>query len=230
MGYRLSASGTLLNHLAACQYQTAAIIEMAIQDPSSTVRRPGAQASRNQSRSLYRAVTLPNLNITSFSHLPYNEGTSNPGSPMVLSPLIMATGSLAGNSESWPTSPAITFHPDNSISAIHSSDQGPVASGSNLLFQHISEPTLMAVPTPVIRPITPLAGGSLIWTTDRQAAFESRLAQLTACAGLRYFDTYKWFVQLWVVFLAIAMDLRLDYGVSLYKDNFCTETPMIDDR
>jgi len=190
MGYRLSASGTLLNHLATCNHQTAAIKERAIQDPSSTLKRPGAQSSRN----LHRAVTLPNLhNIASFSHLPYNvtaEGTSNPGSPMVLSPLIMATGPLT---ESRPTSPAITVHPDNSIpTAIYS--PGPVASGSDLLFQQNLDPTRTTTPTPGIRPITPLPGGSLIWTTDHQAAFENRLARLTAYAGLplSWVDNPEW--------------------------------------
>lgn len=190
MGYRLSASGTLLNHLATCKYQTAAVKERATQDPASTLRRPGAQPSRNQSRNLHRAVTLPNLNnITSFSQLPYNvatESASNPGSPMVLSPLIMETGPLAGSSQSRPTSPAITFLPDNS---------GPVASGSNLLFQQIPDPTLRtaaaAAPT---QPTTPLTGGSLIWTTDRQAAFENQLARLTASAGLplSWVDNPEW--------------------------------------
>lgn len=192
MGYRLSASGTLLNHLATCKYQIAAIHERAIQDPACTIRRPGVQASRNQSRSLQRAVTLPNLNnVTSFSQLPYNvatEGTSNPGSPMVLSPLIMATGPLGVDSR--PMSPALTIH--NSIPTVISSGQDPVASQSNLLFQQPSD-SLRAL-TPVIRPITPLAGGSLIWTTDRQAAFENRLARLTACAGLplSWVDNPEW--------------------------------------
>ena len=96
IGYRFSASATLLNHLAVCQYQSSTVKSTALHDPACMLKKTDTSSAGTsaQGRTLQRTISLATL-----SHLPFvnvqagvPDPSSSAGSPMILSPLILTSG------------------------------------------------------------------------------------------------------------------------------------------
>ena len=115
IGYRFSASATLLNHLAVCQYQSSTVKSTALHDPACTLKKTDTSAAGTSARGRTLQCTI---SLAMLSHLPFvniqagvPDPSSSAGSPMVLSPLILTQSRPASPSLLLPDSmPATTLY------------------------------------------------------------------------------------------------------------------------
>ena len=194
-GCRWSASGTLVNHLATCEYQPEHVQSQALRDPACTL---STRVSRVRAQAIgfpihMQAHILPSQQPSSLFQSSEATGGS-PGShglgmnwllgPDILSPL----PPNIDLSSSLPATPGSSvfgqLRPEDSVSAI--------ASGSSSPQPQILPPSILSRTSSLSRRPSGMpsglgrsaSGGG--WSTARQELFENLLARLTASANLPF--------------------------------------------
>ena len=183
-GFRLSVASTLLNHLVICIHQPEDVHERARLDPLCTKSTSPSHGRRGSNT---RAVTDHQMLLLA----PQAAGPSRSPIP---SPLQIPALSMLPLDQSGPGSPALTegssLRPDDSFSVASSQS----SHGLRVLLSRSSSLRLAALNAPInSQQSVPINIGP-IWTTERQAMFENRLARLTASAGLplAWVDNVEW--------------------------------------
>ncbi|CAA7265738.1 unnamed protein product [Cyclocybe aegerita] len=207
-GYRSSAASTVLNHLANCPWVGPEIRKLAREDSSCTLvefradrKHTRAGWTSHPDASLGQGPSSSSICTPSPIYPPEQSGlllsrTDNfemPPGTATLSPLIMAglnmPGSAPESGQGSPTVSAASVNPDDSISAVFTR----LAPLSRLTSRGRFTPSGYSSTSPGITG----AGGhpkSQVWTRERQASFEKRIARLTVSANLplSWVDNPEW--------------------------------------
>lgn len=201
-GWLRAATTTLVNHLRHCNLQTADTAERA---KTSHISHGGATSPAGQRRG--RQTENPQINAPMvLSQLPYYSLDS----PQLCPPPIagpsnapgafMSTTNSASSLASLPPSPALSslsFSASPHYSSLELSGLPVPESGSPSMFNHpsLSRQQHRILSAPVSRSSSRLSyTDGPLWTSSHQKRFETRIARLTASAGLplAWVDNPEW--------------------------------------